>query len=56
MKRVPALVECPGGEVAERLVGTHCIVDTLPGAQIPVQGSHFQGEVVDLIELLGVVR
>ena len=35
-------------------MATHCIVDTLPGEQLPVQGSHFQGEVVDLIELLGV--
>ena len=42
------------GEVAEGLVGAHGVVDTLPSQQIPIQGSHLQGEVVDLIELLGM--
>ena len=42
------------GEVAEGLVGAHGVVDTLPSQQLPIQGSHLQGEVVDLIELLGM--
>ena len=42
------------GEVAEGLVGAHGVVDTLPSQQLPIQGSHLQGEVVDLIELLGI--
>ena len=35
-------------------MGAHGVVDTLPSQQLPIQGSHLQGEVVDLIELLGM--
>ena len=42
------------GEVAGGLVGARGVVDTLPSQQLPIQGSHLQGEVVDLIELLGM--
>ena len=42
------------GEVAEGLGGAHGVVDTLPSQQLSIQGSHLQGEVVDLIELLGM--
>ena len=51
---MPALAEGPGGEVAKGRMGTDGVVDTLPSLQLPVQGGHFQGEVIDLVELLGM--
>lgn len=30
------------------------VVDTLPSEELPVERSHLQGEIIDLVELLGV--
>ena len=43
-----------GSEIVQGLVWADGVVDTLPGHELPVQGSHLQGEVIDLVELLGM--
>src|SRR6266511_1918139 len=51
---IPSRDELQWGEVAERLVGAHGVVDDFPGSQLGAQLGHGRGRETALVELLGV--